>query len=439
MGPIFLFLIVAAVLIGMAGGRMEEVTEAALGAAKSSVIDVALPLIGVMALFLGLAEVVQQGGLMRAIARGLRPLFRRLFPEVPSDHPAIGMMTLNISANMLGLGNAATPFGIEAMRKLDRLNATKGTTTDAMCLFLAINTSGVALLPSGVIGIRASLESADPAAIIVTSLMATSFSTVVAIFAALVLARLPIFRAMRPELAVDEGSDAAEQVEATPAESEPPEGRDEPRWHRGRAFAAAGLFLAALAGGAWSLSRMAREMGAGEAARYGVSWALMPLVILAAVLYGWSRGVKVYAALTHGAREGFKVAVLIIPYLVAILVAVGMFRASGALDIVIGLLAPITEAVGFPAEALPMALTRPLSGSGAMGVMTETMQTYGPDSYVGYLVSTLNGSTETTFYVLAVYGGAVGLRRTRHAMPACLIGDLAGAVGATAACWLVFG
>ena len=428
MGPIFIILIVVAVLVAAASGNMQAVSTASLTTAKSAVLDVALPLVGVMALFLGLVRILEKAGLMATLAWLLRPVFKRLFPEIPDRHPALGMMTLNISANMLGLANAATPFGIEAMRQLDRLNGKKGTATDAMCLFLAINTSNVALLPTGVIGIRVSLGSADPMGIWVTTWLATMFSTMVGIAVALLLARLGVFRASRPPLALDEGP--AEKNDASVQEAAPP-------WRPGRLAVASALFIAATLISARVLVTSTPDRAGLDLVMHVLSSVLLPLLILFMVLYGWARGVAVYASVVEGAKQGFQVALLIIPYLVAILVAVGMFRASGALDAIIGAINPLTSAVGFPPEALPMALLRPLSGSGALGVMTEAMQTYGPDSFVGYLVSTLQGSTETTFYVLAVYGGAIGLKRTRHALPACLIADIAGVVGATAACHLL--
>ncbi len=431
MGPVFLVLVVAAVVVGFATGRMEAVTTASIESAGQAV-ELAIGLVGMMAFWLGLTEVVRRAGLMEAIARALRPLFRRLFPGIPDGHPALAAMTLNVAANMLGLANAATPLGIEAMRRLDELNPRKGTATNAMVLFLAINTSGLALLPLGAIAVRAEAGSRDPAGILVSTLLATSLSTLVGASAAILLARLPFFRRTDPGTLVP--PDGAATAPAAGAA-----GGTDTGWHRGRLVASGLLLLAALAGAAVSVARLAGEEGWAAAGRTAVSWVPLPLLILLAVLYGWSRGVEVYAALVEGARAGFDVAVRIIPYLVAILVAVGMFRASGALDALVAALSPVTGTIGFPGEALPMALLRPLSGSGAFAVMAETMKVHGPDSFVGYLVSTLQGSTETTFYVLAVYGGAVGMRRTRHAIPACLAGDLAGVLGALLACRLLFG
>ncbi len=432
MGPVFLVLVVAAVVVGFATGRMEAVTSSSIESARQAV-ELAIGLVGMMAFWLGLTEVVRRGGLMEAIARALRPVFRRLFPGIPDGHPALAAMTLNVAANMLGLANAATPLGIEAMRRLDELNPRRGTATDEMVLFLAINTSGLALLPLGAIAVRAEAGSRDPAGILLSTLLATALSTLVGGAAALLLARLPFFRRTAPGVAADPGPGGEGAAAGAPA----PGG--DVHWHRGRVAVSAAVVLGALGAAAWSLARIGATAGWSTAGRTAASWVPLPLLILLAVLYGWSRGVDVYAALVEGARSGFDVAVRIIPYLVAILVAVGMFRASGALDALVSLLAPVTGVIGFPGEALPMALLRPLSGSGAFAVMAETMKVHGPDSFVGYLVSTLQGSTETTFYVLAVYGGAVGVRRTRHAIPACLAGDLAGILGALAACRMLFG
>jgi len=432
MGPIFLVLVVVAIVTGLFTGHMQEVTQASIESAGSGV-TLAIGLIGVMTFWLGLVEVLSRAGLLGSLARGLRPLFRRLFPDVPDGHPALAAMTMNIAANMMGLVNAATPFGIAAMRQLDRLNTRKGTSTDAMCLFLAINTSAVAILPTGVIAARAALGSRDASGIIVTTLVATSLSTLGAILAALLLSRLPYFRRTRPP------APASEAGENPPLDAELPRSDSKtPNWVPWRVRVSLGLAVLTVVGAVWGLYHLAVSDTDPGQLRLAVSSLALPLIILFAMLYGWSRQVEVYAAIVEGGKEGFQVAVRIIPYIVAILVAVGMFRASGALDLLIGFLDPVTSRVGMPGEALPMALLRPLSGSGAYAVMAETMKVHGPDSFVGYLVSTMQGSTETTFYVLAVYGGEIGLRRTRHALPACLMGDFFGIAASLVVClyWL---
>jgi len=400
---------------------------AALGTAvvdsAASAVTLAIGLIGVMALFLGLMKVAEAGGLLVVVARLLRPLLVRLFPDVPADHPAMGAMVMNLSANALGLGNAATPFGIRAMQALDTLNPAKGTATNSMALFLAINTSSITLLPTGVIALRASAGSADPAAILPTTLFATLCSTAVAILAAKTYQRLwptpPPVEAPRDSMPEAKAQEA--EAAETPMEEEL---GAYPAW-----VSALGL------GAVVALIPLSVLYGAEVA-----PWIIPGLVVLF-LLYGALRRVPVYEMLVEGAKEGFQVAVRIIPYLVAILVAVGMFRASGAMELVIGPLGALTGPLGLPADALPMALLRPLSGSGAYGVLASIINdpAVGPDSYVGYLVSTLQGSTETTFYVLAVYFGAVQVRRVRHALAAGLTADLAGVAGAVAACLYLFG
>ncbi|MDQ7006803.1 MAG: nucleoside recognition domain-containing protein [Acidobacteriota bacterium] len=433
MGPVFILLLLVAVCVGLLTGRIEAVSRASVESAQSAV-TLAIGLVGMMSFWLGMVEVLSRAGLLGGLARSLRPLFRRLFPEIPDGHPALAAITMNIAANMMGLVNAATPFGIAAMRQLDRLNTRKGTATDPMCLFLAINTSAVAVFPTGVIAARAALGSKDPAGIVITTLLATALSTLAAVVACLLLARLPFFSASRPPLVQGGGDDpAAGEADDEGIVSAPPA-----KWSFPRLVIAAAVLLVAIACGAWGFASLARSGLAPHEFRVALSATVLPGIILVVVLAGWSRRVDVYAAVVEGGREGFQVALRIIPYMVAILVGVGMFRASGALDALVGLIDPLTRALALPAEALPMALLRPLSGSGAYAVMAEIMKTHGADSAIGYLVSTMQGSTETTFYVLAVYGGEVGLRRTRHAIPACLVGDLFGVLGAVLACrwWL---
>jgi spore maturation protein SpmA len=383
-------------------------------------------------------EVASRGGLLQAIARFLAPLLRRMFPDVPPEHPAMGAMVMNFASNILGLGNAATPFGLKAMEELDRLNTRPGVASDSMVLFLAINTSSITLMmPTGTMVIRDQLGSAAPADIWIPTIIATTCSTLAAVSAFYLLRRRKRF-ALAP-------------VDAPPPEAEPATPPSEPLGDPPEAppapppagpvlkLLAGGFIAAALLGVGVEVSNLMGDLSFFEAAReISKDW-LVPLLIAGLLLIGMVGRVPVYEAMIVGAKEGLTVVVRIIPYLVAILVAVGMFRASGALDLLVGLLDPFTSAVGFPGEALPMALLRPLSGSGAFGLMAETLETYGPDSFIGMLTSTLQGSTETTFYVLTLYAGAGRVRELRHALPACLIGDLAGIVGATAACHLFFG
>lgn len=431
MNAVWLALVVGSVVTAAFLGTMGAVTAASIESAKSAV-TLALGLIGVMAFWLGLMRVVQEGGLLHAVARGLRPVMGRLFPDVPPDHPAMSAMIMNIAANALGLGNAATPFGIRAMIELDKLNRVPGVASDAMVLFLAVNTSNVALAPLGVIALRASLGSTNAAGIWLPTLLATSCSTLAAIAAAKLLQRV-----VRPSAAY-----APAAVESAPVATDVPGvevlGADRPTAPLGCAAAIA-VLAAIAAGGALQIrAAVAAGESLGPLLRAAASTWLLPVLIAAMVMYGVAKRVAVYDAMVTGAKEGFQVAVRIIPFLVAIVVAAGMFRASGLLGLLVGALGPLTATVGFPAEALPMAILRPLSGSGAYAIMAETMQADGPDSYVGYLVSVLQGSTETTFYVLAVYFGAVGISRVRHAIATGLIADLAGCIGAVAAVrWLL--
>jgi spore maturation protein SpmA len=434
---IWLGLVLGSVAFAAWTGRMEAVSTASLESAQDA-ISLVIDLTGGMILFLGLVRIAADGGLLRVVVRAVRPVLRRLFPELPEDHPAMGAMVMNFAANMLGLGNAATPFGIKTMVELDKVNLHPGVATNAMALFLAINTSSIVLMPpTGTVMARVSAGSAAPFAIWVPTLLATICSTIFAIGACLLLMRLPMFRFKAldggPPQRPDPPPDLPEPELPGLEERRPPLGL-------GRGLLLAGTFGAVVVGLGVALVDAASGPGVWPFLRdtFATHW-LLPILIAGLVAIGVVGRVPVYDALIEGGKEGLSVAVRIAPFLVGILVAIGMFRASGALDFMIGGLKPLTDVLGMPAEALPMALLRPLSGSGSFGVMAEILQTHGADSFAGQVASTLQGSTETTFYVLAVYLGAVGVRDSRHILPACLAGDLAGAVGAVAACHLFFG
>lgn len=432
LNAIWLGLVLIAVVYAAFTGEMKAVADAAFESAEQA-IGLVIRLTGFMIFMLGLMRVARDGGLLAAVARGLSPLLRRLFPEVPPDHPAMGAIVMNMASNLLGLGNAATPFGLKAMVELNRLNPHPGVATNPMVLFLAINTSAITLMaPTGTMAVRAAAGSASPAAIWVPTLIATTCSTLAAIGAYYLLRGRKRFEA-RPLADADAG--AAPEPSFALEESPPPPAAPSPL--RNALCAAIGAAL--LGALIWTLAHPAPGQSPGAVAKEIAEHWLIPLLIAGLLLVGLRSRVPVYESMVAGAREGLDVVVRIVPYLVVILVAVGMFRASGALDLVIVALDPFTRAIGFPAEALPMALLRPLSGSGAFAVMAEILESEGPDGFVGMLTSTLQGSTETTFYVLTVYCGAAGIREARHALPACLIGDLAGAAGATAACHLFFG
>ena len=433
MNVVFLFMVLIA--FGFAGWRqmftpvldvgaspMQALSMAMIESAAGAV-DLAIGLVGVMTLFLGLMKVAEAGGMLTFLARLIRPLMVRLFPDVPSSHPAMGAMILNLSANALGLGNAATPMGIRAMQELERLNPNPGTATNAMVLFLAINTSSVTLLPTGVIAMRAAFGSVDPSGILPTTLLATLCSTTAAIIAAKLYSR---WSPVQPSTLTT--SDRIYPVKARASKAD--EGDDQPADPGSYPLWVSVLALSGLI----ILIPVAIKYGS------SISPWIIPGLMVFFLCFGAFRKVRIYEVLVDGAKEGFQVALRIIPYLVAILVAVGMLRASGALNAFVQLVGPWTARFGLPAEALPMALLRPLSGSGAYGIMTAIIKdpAIGPDSYVGYLVSTLQGSTETTFYVLAVYFGAIRICRYRHALATALTADLVGIIAAVIACRIVF-
>lgn len=468
LNAIWIALILLSIVCGSLTGKMAAVTQQSVMAAKSAVM-LAIGLIGIMAFWLGMVQVAREAGLLRVLARALRPVMTRLFPEVPEDHPAMSAMIMNMASNMLGLGNAATPFGLKAMMELDKLNRHKGTATNAMALFLAINTSNIALFPTGVIAVRAAMGSTNPTAILFTTLFATFCSTCVAILVAKTLQRLPKYRIQHEEgthLDTEQMASEHEEHSEEPTLTLPTEEELGPtcfpatplkirllQWCFWLTLLVAALLhvttswlthILTFAGESvlgWQAvvdATMATDVGLFTLSRDILSYWLLPALMASILLYGLSKGVKVYESLVAGAKEGFDVATRIIPYLVAILVAVGMFRASGALDILISGIVPFTQMIGMPAEALPMALMRPLSGSGAFGIMAEAMQANGPDSMTGYMVSTFQGSTETTFYVMAVYFGSVQVKRVRHTLATCLCADLAGVIAAVWICIMMF-
>lgn len=432
---VFLAFIASAIIFGGAQGKISAVTDASFEAAKGAV-SLAISLIGIMALWLGLIRVLEAGGFMYTLARLVKPVMVRLFPDVPAEHPAMSAMLLNMSANMLGLGNAATPFGIRAMEELKKLSALKNTATNAMCLFLAINTSSVALLPLGVIGVRAAAGASDPAAIMIPTFLATVASTVVAIISARALSKID--RGYQAEVeAASNDLEAVQDEEAGDEIKIQESGQGEDYSHLiagqtplGIAF---GVLLIFGFLGAIAYRVLTQDLGANDSFVSAVTPWLMPGLMMAIICYGLIRGVKTYEAVTEGAKQGFEIAVRIIPFLVAILVAIGMFQASGAMDLLVYYLSDITEVIFMPAEVLPMALVRPLSGSGALGVMSALVNN-APDSYASYVASTMMGSTETTFYVLAVYFGSVGVTRIRHALAAALAADLTGIIVSCLVC-----
>lgn len=429
---------VALVLVALLAGALNDVlgqVAKAVTDSASAAVTLSIGLVGTIALWLGLMRVLQQAGALKVLAAMLRPLLRRLFPEVPDGHPALSMIVLNITSNMLGLGNAATPFGLKAMTELDKLNPNKGTATNAMALLLAINTAGFALVPTNAIAIRAAAGSQAPGAIFLTTLIATTCSTLAAIIVCKLAERL--FRradatALEPVCVTDVSDEALREAQLL-IEGAP---RTPSAMRLTLACAMAAVLVSAFA---YRLFHSSHVVGTHQALRDALSQWPLVIVLGAIVIYGVARGVKIYDCVVEGGKEGFGIALRIIPFLVAMLVAIGMLRASGAMDLLVRGLSPLTSLVGMPAEALPMALLRPFSGSGSLSLMAEMLRTHGPDSFIGNVVSTMYGGTETTFYVLAVYFGSVAIRNARHTLIPCIAADIVGAVSSVWAVRLLLG
>ena len=461
---IWLALIVTGVLVGGLFGRLggeDGIIESAFSMARLAVFGIILPMMGFWMMWLGFMRLAEKAGMIDLFARGLRPVMKRLFPDVPPDHPAMGAMIMNMAANVLGLGNSATPFGLKAMERLDELNPHQGTATNAMCTFLAINTSSVTLIPATAIGYLASAGVPNPYAIVGTAIFATGCSTMVAIVAVKLFEKLPVFG-----VTPSEPNDSSET---------PDENGETERWApltRFGKIAIAALLTATVAIALLEMfpavraailekTHLANLFDKPEAAAAAakeladhedpsampmwrrtintVSVMAIPFVFLFFTGYAALRRVPVYEEFVEGAKEGFHVAVRVMPFLVAMLVALGIFRASGALELLQRLLAPVLEPLGFSTDLLPMALIRPLSGGGSQGVLVELLTNAGIPDGIKYTAATMFGSTETTFYVLAVYFGAVAVRRTRHALAAGLCADLAGIIAAVAICKVMFG
>ena len=374
----------------------------ALFDSSKTAFEIALGLTGVMALWLGVMKIGERAGMLELLTRGLAPLFKRLFPEVPPNHPALGAMTMNMGANMLGLDNAATPLGIKAMQELQTLNPSSDTASDAQILFLVINTASVTLLPVTIFTYRAQLGAADPTDVFVPLLITTYIGTLIGLFVTGLFQKLPL-------------------------------------WNR--------VTMAYLGGATALIGGMVLYFGSLDAVTMTRQSSILSNVLLFGIvatflLMAVRRRINAYEAFVEGAKEGFHTAVTIIPYLVAMLVAIAVFRASGALDLLMGAARSAVLGLGFDArwiDGLPTALMKPFSGSGARAMMIDTMQTHGADSFAGRLASIVQGSTETTFYVLAVYFGAVGVRRVRHAVACGLIADVAGILAAIGMAYLFFG
>ena len=370
-------------------------------ASSKTAFEISLGLTGVLSLWLGIMKIGERGGLVNALARLLSPVFVRLFPDIPKGHPVTGSIFMNISANMLGLDNAATPLGLKAMEQLQELNTKKDTASNPMIMFLVLNTSGLTLIPISIMVYRAQMGASQPTDIFIPILLATFFSTLAGIIITSLYQRINL---INRTLLLTLG---------------------------GACVVVAGII--------WGFSQLDSLM----MNRVSTTMAniLLMTIIIGFIIAGMRKKVNVYDSFIEGAKEGFQTAVRIIPYLVAILVAIGVFRASGAMDMLISGIQRAVEASGIDSEwvgALPTALMKPLSGSGARGMMVDAMTTYGADSFIGRLSCVFQGSTDTTFYILAVYFGSVGIRYTRHAVACGLLADLAGIISAIGICYFFF-
>ncbi len=437
---IWLAFILIAVVVGGIGGKFDAMTKGAFETAESAVMKIALPLVGIMAIWLGIMRLAEKSGLVNLLARALRPVLRRLFPDVPPDHPAHGAMVMNMAANMLGLGNAATPLGLRAMALLNQLNPRPGVATNAMVTFLAINTASIQLVPTTAIAILAVAGAKSPTAIVPTAILATCCACLSGIVMSKLLERLPIFSTER--YAPEETGEQKAEAEEKPLEVETIEGTPITGWRLG-VLVLFGLFFA------WLFAHFAYVAPPAEHAEKGpmlrtllaISLIAVPFLLSFFPLYAALRGVKVYESFVEGAREAFGVAQRIIPFLVAMLIAIRLLREAGVIDLVTQSLSGVLAFIGFPAELLPMVLMRPLSGSGTQGLFVELVNRpgIGADSLIARMAGTIYGSTETTFYVLAVYFGSVAIRQTRHAIIAGLTADTVAVIASVGLCRLIFG
>ena len=363
--------------------------------------EISLGLTGVLSLWLGIMKIGEKGGLIQAMARLLSPVLTRLFPEIPRNHPVFGNIFMNIAANMLGLDNAATPLGLKAMERLQELNVKKDTASNSMIMFLVLNTSGLTIIPVSILVYRAQMGAAQPTDVFIPILLATFFSTLAGIVVTSIYQRINLFQPVL--LAVLGGMS---------------------------------LFVAALIWGVGQLSSASLDLWGTNVANI-----LLFSIITMFLVSGMRAKINVYDAFIEGAKDGFQTAVRIIPYLIAILVSIGVFRASGAMDWLVEEMKWLISLIGIDTQwvgALPTALMKPLSGGGARGMMVDAMTTFGADSFVGRLSCIFQGSTATTFYILAVYFGSVGVTRTRHAVACGLLADLAGVIAAILLCYLFF-
>lgn len=436
---IWLAFLLISVVVGGLTGKLPEMTKGVFETASDAVMKIALPLIGIMAIWLGIMRLAERSGLVQLIARALRPLMRVLFPEVPADHPAMGAMVMNMAANMLGLGNAATPLGLRAMTLLEKLNPRPGTATNAMCTFLAINTASIQLVPTTAMAILAVNHSSDPTVIVVPAILSTCVAACSGVVAAKILERLPWFRFDSTPSTLPQASQKADQEEKAPEQTSVEEVNVPPLSpFRVTALLAFILFFVGMLG--WMVWKAPTPEMLGKPGYLqwllGISMLAVPFLLSFFPLYAALRGVKVYEQFVEGAKEAFGVGQRIIPFLVAMLIAVRMLREAGVIALLTQALTPVLSFLRFPAELLPMVMMRPLSGSGTQGLFVELVQHLGADNLVSKMAATIYGSTETTFYVIAVYFGSVAVRKTRHAVIAGLTADTVAVIASITICRL---
>jgi spore maturation protein SpmA/spore maturation protein SpmB len=471
---IWLGLIAVAVLLGGYGGNIGLVGQAGIDGAIKAVYPIGTTLLAVMTLWLGLMRLAERAGLVNRLGLALRPILRWLFPDVPPDHPAMGAIVLNVSANILGLNNAATPLGLRAMSELDSLNKRPGVATNAMCMLLAINTSSITLIPVTAIAFLAAAKGKTPTVIIGTSLAATAITQVCAICACKLMERTRWSRRQWEDAPVSDsapveapvaaktGGDVAAQAVATDAALPWVPGS---RWILG---GAAGIFLGTMVALAFPQVSHALALGSGRLLgsstfqeiadkNYAnlpsdffsqlwiwrvisaLSLLVLPWLILFFPLYAALRGIPVYNEFVEGGRESVQVIFRILPYLVGMLAAVGMFSAAGGMHLITTVLHPLTSLVGFPEQLVPMAVIRPFSSAAAQGLLLDLIHTNGPNTIIALTAATFYGCSETTFYVIAVYFGSVGIRKSRHAIPVGLLADTIGPIAAVVICRAVLG
>ena len=478
------FLLLAGVLAGVLFGRIGEdggIIDAALASSQKAVVNIALPLAGTMMLWLGILRIMEKAGLMRVVARALSPVMRLLFPDVPREHPAMSAMVMNVAANLLGLGNAATPLGLKAMEHLQQINPNKQSASNAMCMFLALNTAGLTLVPMGAINYLSAGGVKDPFQIIGATLFSTLCATIAAVIAVKLLQRLRIFQAKNDiPMAEKEVSKSLDNVLET-VENEAPTFKIS-RLRIGLIAVAGIMFFTGVVfefapglraaflqktgiqkvlndaaikkqealAGARTIKADKTVLETGKSVEmdntvtlraliHSLSTLAVPTIFVIVMLWGLAKGVPVYEEAVEGAKEGFGIAVRIMPFLVIMMSALAIFRESGALVLLEYLLKPVLDLIHMPVELFPLAIMRPLSGSGSSGILADIINLPSSSDFLRYTAAIMYGSTETTFYVLAVYFGSVGIQKIRHALAVGLIADCVGMICAITAGRLMFG